>query len=166
MVISKDSEGDLWILPFFGDRKPVPYLHTKFAELGGRYSPDGKWIVYSSDESGKEEVYVRPFPESGGKLLVSTSGGSFPTWRRDGKEIFYLGASRELMAAKVTGNGSTLAIDTARPLFQMPSESFFPSYDLDQSADRERFLIVSSASQKSPLPIAVVINWDAGLKTQ
>ena len=77
-TISSDGNGDLWILPFFGDRKPVPYLHTEFAEGGGRYSPDGKWIAYSSDESGKEEVYVRPFPESGGKLLVSTSGGSSP----------------------------------------------------------------------------------------
>ena len=164
-TITSDGNGDQWILPFFGDRKPVPYLHTEFAELGGRYSPDGKWIVYSSDESGKEEVYVRPFPESGGKLLVSTSGGSFPTWRRDGKEIFYVGAGHELMAAKITENGSTLAIDTARSLFQTNTESF-PSYDLDVSADGERFLIVSASSQKLPLPIAVVINWDAGLKAQ
>jgi len=164
-TITSDGNGDQWILPFFGDRKPVPYLHTEFAELGGRYSPDGKWIVYSSDESGKQEVYVRPFPESGGKLLVSTSGGSFPTWRRDGKEIFYVGAGRELMAAKITENGSTLAVDTARPLFQTHTESF-PSYDLDVSADGDRFLIVSTSSRKLPFPIAVVINWDAGLKTQ
>jgi len=164
-TITSDGNGDQWILPFFGDRKPVPYLHTEFAELGGRYSPDGKWIVYSSDESGKQEVYVRPFPESGGKLLVSTSGGSFPTWRRDGKEIFYVGAGRELMAAKITENGSTLAVDTARPLFQTHTESF-PSYDLDVSADGDRFLMVSASSRKLPFPIAVVINWDAGLKTQ
>jgi hypothetical protein len=154
-------------LPFFGDRKPFPFLHTEFAEGDGRYSPDGKWIAYTSDESGKEEVYVRPFPESGGKVLVSTSGGSSPHWRRDGKEIFYLGASLELMAAKVTENGSTLAIDTARPLFQAHTASNFPpDFCLDASADGERFLIVSSSSQKLPFPIAVVINWDAGSKAQ
>jgi hypothetical protein len=117
--------------------------------------------------SQARKVYVRPFPESGGKLLVSTSGGTSPHWRRDGKEIFYVGASRELMAAKVTENGSTLAIDTARPLFQAHTASDFPpDFCLDVSADGQRFLIVSSSSQKLPFPIAVVINWDAGLKTQ
>jgi eukaryotic-like serine/threonine-protein kinase len=167
MTFSSDGNPDLWILPFFGDRKPFPYLHTEFAEGGGRYSPDGKWIAYSSDESGKEEVYVRPFPESGGKVLVSTSGGSSPHWGLDGKEIFYVGASRELMAAKATENGSTLAIDTAKPLFQAHTASDFPpDFCLDVSADGQRFLIVSASSQKLPFPIAVVINWDAGLKTQ
>jgi Tol biopolymer transport system component len=92
MTIPGDSSArrELWTLPLFGDRKPAPYLPTGFDKQGGRFSSDGKWIVYESNESGKNEVYVSPFPASGEKLVVSTSGGSRPIWRRDGKEIFYL----------------------------------------------------------------------------
>lgn len=166
MTVSNDSSTntDIWTLPLFGDRKPVPYLQTEFDEYGGRFSPDGKWIVYSSDESGKNEVYVRPFRGSGGKLLVSAAGGSTPEWRHDGKEIFYLGADRELMAARVNQNDSVLGIDVARPLFQTHTESFLPSYDV--SADGRRFVIVTSTPQKLASPITVVINWEVGLKKQ
>jgi len=154
---------ELWTLPLFGDRKPVPYLQTKFDEHWGEFSPDGKWIVYASNESGKDEVYVRPFPASGGKVLVSTSGGTQPKWRRDGQEIFYLDPGGELMAAKVKQNGSALAIDAAHPLFQAHMEGSLHNYDA--SADGQRFLIVTSTPQKLPSPITVVVNWDAGLKS-
>ncbi len=158
------SATELWTLPLFGDRKAVPYLQTGFNQTGGRFSPNGKWIAYVSNESGKNEVYVRPFPASGGKLMVSTSGGFRPIWRRDGNEIFYLDASGELMAAKVKQNGSALAIDAPSPLFQTHVEGFQHSYDA--SADGQRFLIVTATPQKVPSPITVVVNWDAGLKKQ
>jgi Tol biopolymer transport system component len=166
MTVSNESSTntDIWTLPLFGDRKPAPYLQTEFGEFGGRVSPDGKWVLYSSDESGKNEVYLRPFPGPGGKQLVSASGGSTPVWRGDGKEIFYLSANNELMAAKVTQNGSEVAIDVARPLFQTQAESFLPSFDV--SPDGRRFIIVSAMPQKSPSPITVVVNWDAGLRKQ
>ena len=166
MTVSNESSTntDIWTLPLFGDRKAVPYLQTEFHEYSGRVSPDGNWIAYTSDESGRNEVYVRPFRGSGGKLLVSASGGSTPVWRRDGKEIFYLGANRELMAARVSQNGSMLGIDVARPLFQTHTESFLPSYDA--SADGRRFVIVTSTPQKLASPITVVINWEAGVKKQ
>ncbi len=165
-TISNDSNAhrDLWTLPFFGDRTPVPYLQTELVEQGSRFSPDGKWIVYASNESGKNEVYVRPFPGPGGKLLVSASGGSTPVWSHDGKEIFYLGANRELMAARVKQNGSALAIDATHPLFQAHMEGSLHNYDA--SADGQRFLIVTSTPQKLPSPITVVVNWDAGSKKQ
>jgi len=164
MTVSNDgsTNNDIWTLPLFGDRKPDPYLQTEFGEFGGRLSPDGKWVLYESDDSGKHEVYVRPLRGSGGKLLVSAAGGTMPVWRRDGKEIFYLSANNEMMAAKVTQNGSELAIDVARTLFQTQAESFLPSYDA--SVDAQRFVIVTSTPQKLPSPITVVINWDAGLK--
>jgi serine/threonine protein kinase len=166
MTVSNESSTntDIWTLPLFGDRKPAPYLQTEFHEYGGRFSPDGKWVLYMSDESGRNEVYVRPFPGPGGKLLVSASGGSTPVWRQDGKEIFYLGAGRELMAARVNQNGSVLGIDVARPLFQTHTESFLPNYDV--SADGRRFVIVTSTPQRLASPITVVVNWDAGLKKQ
>jgi serine/threonine protein kinase len=165
MTISNDSTNfDIWTLPLFGDRKPLPYLQTEFDEFGGRLSPDGKWVLYESDDSGKYEVYVRPLRGSGGKLLVSAAGGTMAEWGHDGKEIFYLSPNNELMAAKVTQNGSEVAIDAARPLFQTQAQSFLPSFDV--SPDGRRFIIVTAVPQKSPSPITVVINWDAALRKQ
>jgi serine/threonine protein kinase/Tol biopolymer transport system component len=158
------SNRDMWTLPVLGDRKPIPYVQTEFSEAGGRYSPDGKWVAYYSDESGSNEVYVRSVLPNGGKLLVSASGGSLPRWRRDGKEIFYLSAAGELMAAAVKGNGSSLEIGIAKTLFQMHLESFLPSYDV--APDGQRILIVTSLAQKQPFPITVVVNWAAGLDRQ
>lgn len=96
--------------------------------------------------------------------MISTSGGSNAVWRRDGKEIFYLGPSGELMAAKVNQNGSAVTIGVPSALFQAHMESLFPSYDA--SADGQRFLIATATPQKLPSPITVVVNWDAGLKKQ
>jgi serine/threonine protein kinase len=157
-----NANRDLWTLPLSGDRKPIPYLQTEFSEAGGRYSPDGKWVAYFSDESGNSEVYVRSILPTAGKLLVSPSGGSRPEWRRDGKEIFYLNADGELMAAEVKQNGSALEIDAPTRLFKARTESFLPSFDV--SADGQRFLVVSSSPQKQQSPITVSINWDAQLK--
>ena len=159
-----NANRDLWTLPLSGDRKPIPYLQTEFSEAGGRYSPDGKWVAYFSDESGNNEVYVRSIQPTAGKLLVSPSGGSRPEWRRDGKEIFYLSADGELMAAKVKQNGSALEIDAPTRLFKARTESFLPSFDV--SGDGQRFLVVSSSPQKQQSPITVSINWDAQLKMQ
>jgi serine/threonine protein kinase/Tol biopolymer transport system component len=166
MTISNDSstDTDIWTLPLFGGRKPLPYLQTKFDEFGGRLSPDGKWVLYSSDESGRHEVYVRPLHGSGGKLLVSAAGGFTPVWSHDGKEIFYLSLNSELMAARVSQNGSELAIDVAHLLFQTQAEFFLPIFDV--SPDGRRFIIVTTMPQKSRSPITVVVNWDAGLKKQ
>ena len=95
---------ELWALPDASgpaaeERKPVPYLVTAFNERQAQFSPDGKWVAYSSTESGNVEVYVRPFPaSSGGKWLVSNGGGNQPRWRPDGKELFYITPGSELMA--------------------------------------------------------------------
>src|SRR5207249_5041905 len=82
---------DLWVLPMFGDRKPFPYVQSDFNEAHAKFSPDGKWVAYGSDEIGRTEIYVRRFPNAGaGKWQVSTGGGDQPYWRADGKELFYL----------------------------------------------------------------------------
>jgi eukaryotic-like serine/threonine-protein kinase len=155
---------DLWTLPLVGDRKPIPFVQTEFSEAGGDYSPNGKWVAYFSDESGNDEVYVRSSMPSGGKVLVSASGGTRPKWRHDGKEIFYLSLTGHLMAVKVRQNGSDLATDAPMALFQAHLQSFFPSYDV--SADGQRFLTVTSSPQTMPSPITGLMNWDARVKTQ
>jgi eukaryotic-like serine/threonine-protein kinase len=153
---------DLFVLPLFGDRKPVPFLQTPFNEYDGQFSPDGRWVAYVSDESGKDEVYVTPFPGPGGKWQISTAGGTFPRWRRDSTEIFYLAPDNKLMAAAVNGKGSSFEVGAVKPLFEAraldPTRNRFAV-----SADGQRFLM-NSAPQTTSAPITVVLNWAAGLK--
>ena len=143
---------------------PFPFSKLNFLKREGGISPDGKWVAYYSDESGDNEVYVRSVLPGGGRRLVSTSGGSRPKWRRDGKEIFYLSANGELMAAAVKDNGSSLETGIPKPLFQMHLAPFSPSFDV--TPDGQRILAVSSSATKLPTPITVVVNWDTGLKRQ
>jgi eukaryotic-like serine/threonine-protein kinase len=153
---------DLFVLPLSGDRKPVPFLQTPFNEYDGQFSPDGRWVAYGSDESGKDEVYVAPFPGPGGKWQISTAVGTYPRWRRDGTEIFYLAPDNKLMAAAVNGKGSKFEVGAVKPLFETraldPTRNSFAV-----SADGQRFLI-NTDPQTSSAPITVVLNWAAGLK--
>jgi Tol biopolymer transport system component len=107
---------DIWILPLEADRTPRPFFQDDFDKRGAKFSPDGKRIAYSSDESGQDQVYVQPFAGLGGKYQVSTTGGSQPRWRRDGKELLYISADGKLMAVEVKA-GSTFEALAAKPLF-------------------------------------------------
>jgi eukaryotic-like serine/threonine-protein kinase len=153
---------DLFVLPLFGDRKPFSFLNTKFNEYAGQFSPNGRWIAYFSDESGRNEVYVAPFPGPGGKWQVSSSGGTSPRWRRDGNEIFYVGPDKKLMAVAVNGKGSTFEVGAVRALFQTRLTALRYGYDV--SADGQRFLINTLPEQAVARPITVVLNWQAELK--
>jgi serine/threonine protein kinase/Tol biopolymer transport system component len=153
---------DLFVLPLSGDRKPVPFLQTPFNEYDGQFSPDGRWVAYVSDESGKDEVYVAPFPGPGGKWQISTAGGTLPRWRRDGTEIFYLAPDNKLMAAAVNGKGSRFEVGAVKPLFETRGLDVTRNrYAV--SADGQRFLI-NTDPQITSAPITVVLNWAAGLK--
>ncbi len=105
---------DLWALPLDGDRKSFPVVQTKFNERDGQFSPDGKWIAYQSDESGRWEVYVQPFVGPGGKLQISTNGGAQVRWRRDGKELFYIGLDNRLMAVPIRLDSKAMACRSQR----------------------------------------------------
>lgn len=111
------TKQDLWVLPMFGERKPVPFLATPFNEFQARVSPDGKWIAYASDETGRWEVYLQSFPVAGSKQVVSVGGGGQPQWRGDGKELFFLALDRTMMSVAVSP-GSPLQIAPPNPLFQ------------------------------------------------
>ncbi|MCI0613111.1 hypothetical protein L0244_08990, partial [bacterium] len=96
-VFDPKTKSDLLILPMLGDRKPIPYIGTEFFEVHGQFSPNGKWVAYVSNESGRPEVYVTTFPSSaGGKWQISTDGGDHPQWRRDGKELYYIFAGQKV----------------------------------------------------------------------
>ncbi len=156
---------DLWILPMTGDRKTFPFLQTPFDETHGQFSPDGRWITYVSNESGQPEVYVQTFPPSGGKWQVSIGGGDQPQWRRDGKEIFYLGPDRKVMVVSVTA-GASFQSGTPAALFQtrvVPSNLTGARNNYAVARDGQRFL-VNNIVENNASPITVVLNWTAGLK--
>ncbi len=146
---------DLMLLPLFGDRKPQPFLRTQFNESDARFSPGGKWVAYVSNESGKNEVYVRALKGSGEKWQISTDGGSSPRWRQE-KELFYMAADGRLMVVPLK-TGTSFARGTPTPLFQTDS----PLADYDVAADGRRLLVNTGSNQS--IPVTVVMNWLAGL---
>ncbi len=163
---------DLWALPMFGDRKPFPVVQTPFEEAAGQFSPDGRWVVYQSNASGRMEIDVRPFPGPGGQWQVSTAGGSQPRWRPDGKELFYIAPDARLMAVPIAvgTDGQTLEPGAPVPLFptrlasgaNILSGGFSkPQYAV---APDGRFLLNTAVDEETASPITIVLNWDAGLK--
>jgi Tol biopolymer transport system component len=163
------TQWDLWIVPMSSDatdRTPVPLLQTEFNEHLGRISPDGRWLAYASDESGRNEVYVQPLRGPGPKRRVSAGGGSEPKWRADGRELFYLAADGTMMVAPVHSEPG-LAVERAVPLFKVrlgPTRNF--GYDVNYSVthDGQRFVIRTLADESEYIPPAtVVLNWPAGL---
>ncbi len=158
---------DLWVLPLSGEQKPFPFLQSEFYEGQARFSPDGKWIAYSSDESGIWQVYVQSFPASGGKWQASTNGGVQPQWRRDGKELFYLSSDRKLMAVELKGSGSTFEAGVPKELFELRLISVGlpgPRNFYVAAAAGQRFLVVSTPEERISTPTTVVLNWTADLK--
>jgi Tol biopolymer transport system component len=154
----------LWALSMVGPRTAIPIVGSKFSEWQGQVSPDGHWLAYVSNESGSEEVYVRPFPSGEGKWPVSTHGGIEPQWRRDGKELFYLVTDGQMMAVPVRTEPA-FSPGTPTPLFMTRmgnSIQYTLGRQYDVTADGQRFLI-NQASAESASHLSVVLNWTAEL---
>jgi eukaryotic-like serine/threonine-protein kinase len=162
--IGPQTNHDIFVLPTSGDRKPFPYLQTPAMENGGAFSPDGRWIAYASDESGRVEVYVESFPTHSGKRQISPAGGAGPRWRADGKELYYYSPDGRLMAVSVTGDGRTLTTGTAAALFAFrPAGAIaVPSYAVTRNG--ERFLLSAIVETDAKAALSVVENWTEGIK--
>ena len=165
-----ETGGDIWVLPFTGDRKPVPILTSRFSENHPEFSPNGRWLAYTSDESGRAEVFVRPYPGPGGGQPISTGGGHSPVWSRDGRELFFMtlpgpGGVMKMMVVSVTA-GSTFTAGTPRPLFEgrYNSNSINRQYDLSQ--DAKQFLMVRQMDPPAVKPTHMILvqNWFEELK--
>jgi serine/threonine protein kinase len=165
---SAQNKGDLMVLPLApdqktGDGKPYAFLSTPFNEQNGVFSPDGKWVAYESNESGRYEIYVRPFPGPGGQWQVSTGGGNSPRWRAGGPvgkyELYYLAPDQKLMAAGVAAQGASLAPGTPEALFQtLPAAILNNRQPYDVGRDG-RFLIATEVESASTEPIHLLQNW-------
>jgi Tol biopolymer transport system component len=148
---------DILTLPISGGGKPSPFLTTQFNENYGQFSLDGRWVAYVSEESGRREIYVAPFPSADMKLQISAAGGDWPRWRRDGREIFYLAPDNNLMAAALSSSGSRLEVVSVRSLFETRRAGLRYAYEV--SPDGQRFLINTVPEGTASAPITVVVNW-------
>jgi eukaryotic-like serine/threonine-protein kinase len=160
----------LFLLPLSGERKAQPFLQTNFIEAQGRFSPNGHWVAYISNETGRFEVYVQSFPALGVKVPISTGGGSQPQWRSDGRELYYYTPDRQLMAVDVSGEGSTFKVGVTRSLFEMNVRAVgidrgFPGIGYYTAArDGKRFLVGTSPETQQRQQMTVVLKWTADLK--
>ena len=163
---SNTANLDLLVLPG-DDSKPVAFVRTGFNEEQGRFSPNGRWVAYVSNQSGLSEVYVREFATDfssgsasrGGSVLVSHGGGTAPRWRGDGRELFYLAPNGKMMAVEVIA-GQGFHAGTPTPLFQAPPGAVVG----DVTADGKRFLLVTPVGPSASVPFTVVLNWSEELK--
>ncbi|HYR42185.1 MAG TPA: hypothetical protein VER98_04115, partial [Terriglobia bacterium] len=163
-TIDPQTNTDLWVLPVSGDKKPFPFLKTPFEERYGQFSPDGKWIAYQSNESGRSEIYVQPFPGPGGKFQISSNGGAQARWNKNGKEIFYVSLDSKMMAApvKLSPDGQSLETGTPAALFPVriaggPLGPNKQQYAV--SSDGHRFLVNLAADEGAASPITLIYNW-------
>jgi serine/threonine-protein kinase len=155
-----ETDGDIWILPLEGDRTPRPFLRTKADEGGAALSPDGGFLAYVSNASGRPEIYVEAFPGPGGKWQISTDGGTEPRWSRSGKELFYRDGSR-MMSVDVETEPA-FAPRKPRPLFEdRYARDWWFNADYDVGPDGERFLMVE-AGDVTITELTVVTNWATG----
>jgi serine/threonine protein kinase len=167
-TLEKETGFDLWMVPLAGDRKPLPFLVTPFNETDAAISPDGRWVVYRSDESGEWEVYVQSFPSGGNKYRVSTAGsGSYGAayladWSRHGQELIYAGGDEITVMAVPVKTSPTFQTGVPRPLFKLPVNSL----DAAVTSDGERFLVSMPPEGRSQSALAVVLNWTEALQEE
>jgi Tol biopolymer transport system component len=170
-VLDPKTGGDQWMIPLTGDKTPIPLLRTDFVEGHAQISPNGKWIAYTSNETRRQEIYVRPFPSGDGLWQISQSGGTFARWRPDGTELFYMSATSlgKLMSVKVNPAGPTFEYGEPTALFDSGYVNFthglnYHTYAV--SPDGQRFLIPrpeGAEAGAAVTPITVVVNWRAAV---
>ncbi len=162
--VNSTTQRDIWVLRL-GDRKAQPFLRTRFDESVPRFSPDGRWLAYISNESGRFEIYVQPYPGPGGKWQISTEGGTEPAWNPNGRELFYRSGDK-MMAVDIATQAS-FAVGKPRMLFEgpyLPGPATSPNYDV--APDGQRFLMLKPSEQAEAAltQINVVLNWFEELK--
>jgi serine/threonine protein kinase/Tol biopolymer transport system component len=151
----QQTDRDIWALPLAGDRKPFPVFESPFDKINGRFSPDGRWIAYQTDDNGRAEVYVRPFPGPGRSWRISTNGGTWPEWGRDG-ELFYLAPNGTVMFVPLTLASNGSSVDRGTPMSVVTTR---PGSLFTVSADGQRILVNYVLEDVRTPPITLILNW-------
>lgn len=153
---------DIWVLPLTGGQMPFPYATGPGDQQQGQFSPDGRYVAYASNETGRPEVYIAPFPWTGAKWQVSTNGGGLPRWRHDSRELFFdVVDNGQIMAAEIKAGAKSIEVGQAVPLFRIRFRSSGTPYTV--SRDGQRFVAISSGEEQS-FPLTLVQNWTAGME--
>jgi Tol biopolymer transport system component len=164
-TIGQGNGVDIWMLPMFGDHKPSPFTAMPGDQGFAQFSPEGRWVAYSSTENGGPEVYVVPFPSTGAKWQISANGGTRPRWRRDGKElIFEVPGTGKVMSAQVNTLGTSVQVGEVRVLFDvtdLPPNNAGSQWSL--TSDGQRLLAITTG-ETGALPLTMIQNWTAQLK--
>jgi dipeptidyl aminopeptidase/acylaminoacyl peptidase len=169
---------DLWMLPTSGERTAFPVLESPARKHGARLSPNGRWLAYTTNESGRDEVVVVPFPAVDRVTPISVRGGAEPRWRGDGRELFYVDAGGVLTAVEATETaGGEFEAGAPRALFEISAYADFrvpfEVFDYDVRADGERFLVsepldeaasANAAAMPTTTPLRVILNWTAAVE--
>lgn len=160
---------DIWVFPMFGDRKEYQLTNSQFDEQTPQFSPDGRWLAYSSDDTGSPEIYVQSFSADGklgsDKKRISTSGGRYPVWRRDRSELFFIAADGSVMATPVTIDGNEFEFSAPKALFKTRMMSWPANFhEFDVSPDGQRFLVGTLVGEIVSPPPTVILNWTALLR--
>jgi Tol biopolymer transport system component len=161
---SKTATNALWLLPLEGERKPRVFLQTRFSTDQSTISPNGRWVAYTSDESGKWEAYVATFPQPDRKWQVSVAGGGWAQWRRDGKELFYIDGDKKLMAVEVKTGSSAFETGPPKLLFEAPFNVNPGRNRYVVTSNGQRFLVIARLEDIPSASINVVVNWLAEVK--
>ena len=172
--LANGANADIWVLPMTGKTEPLLFLHAAATAFDGQFSPDARWVAYTSRESGRNEVYVVPFDAArlqggaggeitpGGKWQISSEGGQVPRWRKDGKELYYLGGlDNAITAVEVDGRGASFSVGRSQRLFVAPVNPFASTFDV--APDGQRFAMSASPEEEEP-PLVLMVNWTAVLK--
>jgi Tol biopolymer transport system component len=154
--VEETASWDIWYMDVTGDSTKTPFVRTEFTEENARFSPDAKWVAYSSDESARNEVYLRPFPTGHGKWQVSAAGGSNPVWDGRGRAIYY-NADQGIMETAVMISGGVPSIGESRVVFRNPSDAGLRLHGV--TADGNRLLVSHLPTSQSTVSLSVVTNW-------
>jgi Tol biopolymer transport system component len=157
-----NANGDLVAVEVANPQNKIDQTNAAGDEQGARWSGDGKWIAYVSNETGESEVFVQPFPSSGGRWQISVGGGAEPAWRRDGRELYYIDREGMLVAVAVDGTAASFSPPKATPLFRVGAnrgDGFQNRYDV--AADGNRFLVLVDDPAPSTRPPVAIVNWPA-----
>jgi DNA-binding winged helix-turn-helix (wHTH) protein/Tol biopolymer transport system component len=159
---NSELKQDLWLLPMAGgSRTPIPYLRTGFSQIQAQVSPDGRWLAYTSDESGRWEVYVQSFPTPGTKKIISVGGGGEPKWSATGHELFYVRSDMSLMSVQIPSGNPVDGFKMPQPLFRVPvmgdTSAYRSRYAVHSGGDR---FVFNALDESSQTPITVVVNWE------
>jgi len=160
--VSPDNNSDIWAIGADGSQ-PTELVASSFSETYPAISPDGRWMAYVSDESGSNEVYVTTFPEPARRWQISTNGGTYPRWRDDGSELFFVRAGGDLHTAEIDGSGQTLVVGEISDLFSWNMSAGLRN-TFDVSPDGQRVLLIRGLASSDTEPLRVVLNWDTELE--